>query len=1002
MQTKIRSFRLAGTGARFIMLAAILVLLFINNATSIMAAGASSSRLATINIDLYAVSGSTTLGTQSVTVWGYNSTSAAATQPGGPTLIVNQGDTVSVMLHNQLTENTALLFQGQDMIPDTTGVAAGGTKLYSFIANRPGAYLYGAGLLPNAQHQGAMGLYGALIVRPAAAGQAYDDATTAYDDEAVLVLSEVDPALNNSATPASFDMRNYKPRYFLINGVAYPNTTNIPTAAGNRVLLRYLNAGMDFHSMALMGTHQTVIANDGSPLTHTHRMVAETFGPGQTVDTIATIPAATADGIKFAIYDGNLMLRNSNAAGFGGMLTFLAVSNTQSTGDTVGPVTSNVAYSAGTLTATIDDTATGNSNITAAEYFMDSVGAAGAGAPMSGGFGSPSTSVSAAVAVPPGAHTLYVHGLDSTGNWGAVASVLTNGGDATGPTTSGLTLTPSPTNGAVDVALHANGDDSATGGSNIDAAEYFIGADPGPGAATAMTVNIVAPTASLDTAIAAATVNGLAEGAYVVSVRSHDAAGNWGAPATITLIVDKTGPATSGVTAAPNPNNGQLPFDSTNPVVRVTAAFADTTANISAAEGFIDTQGANGSGFIFTASDGAFNSLTENGYVDIPLTTIVQLSAGNHTIYVHAKDAAGNWGAAASYTLVIDKTPPTVASITRLNANPTAAATVQFLVTFSENVSGVASGNFTLVQGGGLTGATITAVTGSGASWTITASTGTGGGTLGLNLTSASGIKDSAGNVLATAGLPFVGQTYTVVSPPLYFSTSGNSNPPGVGGSADDADIYFWSGSAFSRAIDASTAPYSLPSSGGGNANVDGFERVDATHFYMSFAGQVNVPGIGNVQDEDVVYFNAGAWSLFFDGSAFGLGAGGGGGFDLDAISIVGGVLYFSTDNNNTPPGAGGGGDDADIYRWNGGSSYTRMIDASALGWSTANVDGLTWIDATHVYLSYSVDTAVPTLGAVQDEDVVYYNAGAWSVYFDGTSKGLTNNSQDVDAFDLP
>ncbi|MCB0144447.1 MAG: hypothetical protein KDE50_31480, partial [Caldilineaceae bacterium] len=545
------------------------------------------------------------------------------------------------------------------------------------------------------------------------------------------------------------------------------------------------------------------------------------------------------------------MLRNSNAAGFGGMLTFLAVTGTTSAPDTMGPVTSNVAYSAGTLTAIIDDTATGGSAIAAAEYFIDNVGATGAGAPMSGGFGSPSTSVSASVAVPPGAHTLYVHGLDSAGNWGTVASVLTNGGDATGPTTSGLTLNPSPTNGAVDVALHANGDDSATGGSNIDAAEYFIGADPGPGAATAMTVNIVAPTASLDTVIAAATVNGLSEGVYVVSVRSHDAAGNWGAPATINLIVDKTGPATSGVTAAPNPNNGQLPFDSTNPVVRVTAAFADTTANISAAEGFIDTQGANGSGFIFTASDGAFNSLTENGYVDIPLTTIVQLSAGNHTIYVHAKDAAGNWGAAASYTLVIDKTAPTVVSITTLNANPTSAATVQFLVTFSENVSGVASGNFTLAQGGGLTGATITAVTGSGTSWTVTASTGTGGGTLGLNLTSASGIKDSAGNVLSTAGLPFVGQTYTVVSPPLYFSTFGNSNPPGVGGSADDADIYFWSGSAFSRAIDASAAPYNLPSSGGGNANVDGFERVDATHFYMSFTGQVNVPGIGNVQDED-------------------------------------------------------------------------------------------------------------------------------------------------------
>jgi len=32
----------------------------------------------------------------------------------------------------------------------------------------------------------------------------------------------------------------------------------------------------------------------------------------------------------------------------------------------------------------------------------------------------------------------------------------------------------------------------------------------------------------------------------------------------------------------------------------------------------------------------------------------------------------------------------------------------------------------------------------------------------------------------------------------------------------------------------------------------------------------------------------------------------------------------------------------------------------------------------------------------------VYYNAGTWSVYFDGTGKGLTSGNLDVDAFDLP
>ena len=232
----------------------------------------------------------------------------------------------------------------------------------------------------------------------------------------------------------------------------------------------------------------------------------------------------------------------------------------------------------------------------------------------------------------------------------------------------------------------------------------------------------------------------------------------------------------------------------------------------------------------------------------------------------------------------------------------------------------------------------------------------------------------------------------------VYFSTLGNTNPPGVGGSADDADIYFYDGSTFSRAVDASGTGslLALP----GAVNVDGFDRVDSNHFYLSFNGAVTLPGIGTVQDEDVVFYNAGAWSLFFDGSLNGLG-----GTDLDAISIAGGSLYFSTDDNDLPPGAGGSGDDADLYRWNGGSSYTRVFDASRAGFAgSTDVDGLVWVDATHFYLSFNTDgVALPGgAGTVQDEDIVYNNSSAWSIYFDGTAKGLTNNNQDIDAFDLP
>ena len=64
-----------------------------------------------------------------------------------------------------------------------------------------------------------------------------------------------------------------------------------------------------------------------------------------------------------------------------------------------------------------------------------------------------------------------------------------------------------------------------------------------------------------------------------------------------------------------------------------------------------------------------------------------------------------------------------------------------------------------------------------------------------------------------------------------------------MGGTADDADIYLWNGAAFSRSIDVTTITNPLPA----GANVDGFDRVDATHFYMSFTGDVTIalPGAG-------------------------------------------------------------------------------------------------------------------------------------------------------------
>jgi FtsP/CotA-like multicopper oxidase with cupredoxin domain len=650
---------------------------------------AASCTTPTATLDLYARTGTATLyGATSTTIWGYAANSGDPAGLPGPVLDVNEGDCVQVTLHNvDIPEATSLLFQGQDMIPDTSGVAAGGSTSYVFSASSAGTFLYEAGLIPNAQHQVAMGMYGALIVRPATSGQAYADASTAFDVEQVMVLSEVDPALNSNGSPATFDMRNYSPQYFLINGKAFPGTDPLAGNPGEKVLLRYVDAGLQAHTMSTLGLSQTIIAQDGEPYAYSHNVVAETIATGQTLDTLVTIPASAAEGDQFAVYDANMLLHNTTAAGFGGMLTFLTVGGgapppPPDSGPTVSllgllpnPTDGSVDV---TVSATLTDGGTSPSNIQAAEFYIDGTASLpNAMTAVDLAFDSTSEAVEGTISMATlgtlssGNHTIFVRGQDTNGNWGPFVSVILNL-DKTGPATTGLSLTPNPSDGSVSVALTATGNDTATGNSNVTAAEYWVDG----GAHVAMTVDGAVSTATNFTATISPP---LSIGAHTVSVRSQDAFLNWGAIATITLqVADPEPPTTSNVTASPNPTNGLVGYNTSVLAVRVFADFSDVAtggSNIVAAEGFIDAVGSTGSGFVFIATDGGFNSPTESGYGDIPLASVRALSDGVHTIYVHAKDSSGNWGdpmaIGASTILTVDKTGPTFGTITVSPPNTT-------------------------------------------------------------------------------------------------------------------------------------------------------------------------------------------------------------------------------------------------------------------------------------------------------------------------------------------
>ncbi|MBK7455505.1 MAG: hypothetical protein IPJ46_17800 [Anaerolineales bacterium] len=117
--------------------------------------------------------------------------------------------------------------------------------------------------------------------------------------------------------------------------------------------------------------------------------------------------------------------------------------------------------------------------------------------------------------------------------------------------------------------------------------------------------------------------------------------------------------------------------------------------------------------------------------------------------------------------------PPTILSITRASISPTSASSVDFTVTFSEPVTGVDTAlpfnDFTLTTSG-ITGASITSVTPvSGTSYTVSVNTGSGNGTIRLDVVDDNSIMDAASNPLGGAAVGdgnfATGEVYTITKP---------------------------------------------------------------------------------------------------------------------------------------------------------------------------------------------------------------------------------------------
>jgi FtsP/CotA-like multicopper oxidase with cupredoxin domain len=280
-------------------------------------------------------------------------------QVPGPTMIVNEGATITITLTNNLPAaagNTSILFPGFQVCTGTitAGVCApnasdgvaglltreavhGGTVTYTFVASHAGTHSYYSGTQGDLQIE--MGLYGAIIVIPTAvpsniagltnchalaatlpdgqndfrlAASAYDIPQSCYDREYLFQWAEMDPKIHQQAeaiakcVPATgvtcptnmntVATENYHPAYFLINGRSMPDD-------------------MD-PNYASIYPHQPY---NGNPHMHPGEMVlVRAIGQGRWQHPFHE----HGNHVRMLGRDGNLLLSNTNPTALAGPLLF--------------------------------------------------------------------------------------------------------------------------------------------------------------------------------------------------------------------------------------------------------------------------------------------------------------------------------------------------------------------------------------------------------------------------------------------------------------------------------------------------------------------------------------------------------------------------------------------------------------------------------------------------------------------------------------------------------
>lgn len=334
-----------------------------------------------------------------------------------------------------------------------------------------------------------------------------------------------------------------------------------------------------------------------------------------------------------------------------------------------------------TLTATIDDAATGASVIGGANYTTPTassfpsfpLGAA------DGAFDAITEAVQATVSTPavPGTVQFCVRGWDAVPNYDPVASCATlTVTDDLPPAVRNVTVEGQPSLvlpiGTPSVLLEAVVDDSAAGASSISAANYTIGAQAWPGTALA------AKDGGFDEAVEGVAgsipVASWAAGMYALCVYGSDAVPNptlADACATLVLSADVTPPEIRSV-RLDGFATFSTPLSLLPSILQLTAEIDDsfTGANAIAGANFTTPTATSFPATPLPAVDGVFDEALE----DVQMAVTPARVAGPVAYCVRAWDAVPNYNATAACAtlVVVDDLPPEVLQV-RLNGATSAS-----------------------------------------------------------------------------------------------------------------------------------------------------------------------------------------------------------------------------------------------------------------------------------------------------------------------------------------